>query len=122
MHPFTEERIRQDYEYEQALLADIAREKLEEERNAQLEAQKEEEEASDTSSDAPPPLTIEEMRAKRLQFFSSGQSGVAEDKEVKKASIQCAHYTRKGLRCKKRAKECNLCHIHLRFSGLQPQV
>ena len=122
MHPFTEERMRQDYEYEQALLADIERERLEEERleeerlKEERRAKLEDDEVSDSSSDdAPPPLTIEEMRAKRLQFFSFGPSSAEHGAGVKKLrAVQCVQITRKGLRCKKRAKENDLCHIHLR--------
>lgn len=105
MHPYTQDRLAQDREYEAALRADIEREEREAMEMAIVnsltdmtnneevteEALREEEER---------PLTIEELRALRVAYYEP--------------NIQCEALTLAGTRCK-RAKQglySKFCRVH----------
>lgn len=103
MHPFTFERLQQEAEYEAALRADIQREE-ETERSQEHTAV---EETSETENDIP--LTIDELRSKRLQYFTR--------KDLSSPSQQCTCMTRDNLRCKNKVNirgnvPERMCHIH----------
>ena len=106
MHPYTQDRLAQDSEYEATLRADIEREEreametaiansLEDMTNAEEEALREEEER---------PLTIEELRAVRIAFYEP--------------NIQCEAFTLAKTRCKrtKQGLHNKFCRVHSKKS------
>lgn len=94
VHPYTEERLNQDAEYEAALRKDEEREAVlrEKEREAILreqEALREEEER---------PLTLDELRTARIAYYEP--------------NVQCEALTLAGVRCKRSKQGSRFCKIH----------
>lgn len=107
MHPFTEDRLKQEEEYQECLRADQEREEREEREAinraiAESLAEVVEAEVDEESlrEEEERPLTIEELRAVRMAYYES--------------SFQCDAITLAGSRCKnvKTGKYNKFCKIH----------
>ena len=107
MHPFTEDRLKQEEEYQECLRVDQEREEREEREAinraiAESLAEVVEAEVDEESlrEEEERPLTIEELRAVRMAYYEP--------------SVQCDAITLSGSRCKnvKIGKYNRFCKIH----------
>ena len=120
MHPFTAERIQQEIEYEAALRADLEREfEIEENSNAESNPTTDLNlvSAEEDESDEDTPLTLNELRARRMKYFCNVVTESANTKPV-----QCICMTQKNKQCRNRADmregiSGTMCYIHYKLEN-----